>query len=202
MEIQDIMESLLDMTFNLYEIEYMEVLAVLLSILYLLLAVRQNILCWLAGILSSTLYIFIMYSAGLYMEACLQVFYIAMGFYGLSQWKSNESKFLVRSWNSTNHFKVVSLILLLTLGSGYLLEIFTDAALPFFDALTTWGAVVATYMVAKKLIENWIYFFVIDFISVFLFVSRDLYLTAALFVGYLIIIFFGYQSWNQMRANS
>ena len=68
----------------------------------------------------------------------------------------------------------------------------TDAALPFFDALTTWGAVVATYMVAKKLIENWIYWFVIDFISVFLFLSRDLFLTALLFVGYLVIIIFGY----------
>jgi nicotinamide mononucleotide transporter len=180
----------------------MEVLAVSLALLYLILVVRQNILCWLAGILSSTLYIFIMYSAGLYMEACLQVFYITMGFYGWSQWKSNESKFLVRSWSNTNHLKAVSLILFLTLSSGYLLENFTNAALPFFDALTTWGAVVATYMVAKKLIENWIYWFVINFISVFLFVSRDLNLTAMLFVGYLIIIFFGYRSWNQMRDDS
>jgi len=61
---------------------------------------------------------------------------------------------------------------------------------------------VATYMVAKKLIENWIYWFVINFISVFLFVSRDLNLTAMLFVVYLIIIFFGYRSWNQMRDDS
>jgi nicotinamide mononucleotide transporter len=56
--------------------------------------------------------------------------------------------------------------------------------------------VVATYMVAKKLIENWIYWFVIDFISVFLFLSRDLFLTALLFVGYLVIIIFGYRAWK------
>jgi len=78
----------------------------------------------------------------------------------------------------------------------YILDNYTDAALPFFDALTTWGAVVATYMVAKKLIENWIYWFVIDFISVFLFLSRDLFLTALLFAGYLVIIIFGYRAWK------
>ena len=140
-----------------------------------------------------------MYSAGLYMEAYLQIFYIVMGFYGWSQWKSNESKFIVRSWNKLNHFKAISLILVLSLSSGFVLEEYTDAALPFFDALTTWGAVVATYMVAKKLIENWIYWFVIDLISIFLFISRDLNLTALLFAGYLVIIYFGYRSWNREK---
>jgi nicotinamide mononucleotide transporter len=179
----------------------MEILAVSLAVLYLALAIKQNILCWLAAILSAILYFFVMYSAGLYMEACLQIFYIVMGFYGWSQWQSNESKFIVRSWSSANHFKAISLIVILALTSGFLLETYTDAALPFFDALTTWGAVVATYMVAKKLIENWIYWFVIDFISVFLFLSRDLHLTALLFLGYLVMICFGYRAWNKTRLN-
>ena len=51
-------------------------------------------------------------------------------------------------------------------------------------------------MVAKKLIENWIYWFAIDFISIFLFLSRDLFLTALLFAGYLVIIIFGYRAWK------
>ena len=91
------------------------------------------------------------------------------------------------------------LIIWTTLLSGYLLDKYTEAALPFLDALTTWGAIIATYMVAKKLIENWIYWFVIDSISIFLFISRDLNLTALLFTGYLVIIFFGYRSWSKAR---
>ena len=177
----------------------MEILAVLLAILYLVLAVKQNILCWPAGILSSFLYLFIMYSAGLYMEAYLQIFYIFMGVYGWSQWKSKQPEFIVNNWSTLNHFKAISLILLLALISGYLLDRYTEAALPFLDALTTWGAIFATYMVAKKLIENWIYWFVIDSISIFLFISRDLNLTALLFAGYLIIICFGYRSWSKAR---
>ena len=177
----------------------MEILAVLLAILYLLLAVKQNIFCWPAGILSSFLYLFIMYSAGLYMEAYLQIFYIFMGVYGWSQWKSKQPEFIVNNWSTLNHFKAISLILLLSLISGYLLDRYTEAALPFLDALTTWGAIIATYMVAKKLIENWIYWFVIDSISIFLFISRDLNLTAMLFAGYLVIIYFGYRSWSKAR---
>ena len=177
----------------------MEFLAVLLAILYLALAVKQNILCWPAGILSSFIYLFIMYSAGLYMEAYLQIFYIFMGVYGWSQWKSKQPEFIVNNWSTLNHFKAISLILLLALISGYLLDRYTEAALPFLDALTTWGAIIATYMVAKKLIENWIYWFVIDSISIFLFISRDLNLTALLFAGYLIIICFGYRSWSKAK---
>jgi nicotinamide mononucleotide transporter len=86
--------------------------------------------------------------------------------------------------------------------SGFLLDSYTDAALPFLDALVTWGAVIATYMVAKKLLENWVYWFIIDGISVFLFIARDLWLTALLFAIYMVIIFFGYQSWNKIRNES
>ena len=180
---------------------WLEITAVIFAILYLILAVKQNILCWAAGIISSVLYFFIMQTAELYMEAYLQVFYVAMGIYGWSQWRvsdTNNPSFIVNTWNKYQHLAAISIILALSFLSGFLLERYSDAALPFLDALVTWGAVVATYMVAKKLLENWIYWFVIDFISVFLFISRDLFLTSLLFIGYLVIIFFGHRSWNKI----
>jgi len=181
---------------------WIEITAVILAILYLVLAVKQNILCWVAGIMSSVLYFFIMQSAGLYMEAYLQVFYVIMGFYGFSQWRAgdtNNTIFVVNTWSKYQHLSAISIILSLSFLSGFLLERFTDAALPFLDALVTWGAVVATYMVAKKLLENWIYWFVIDATSIYLFISRDLWLTAILFMIYIIIIYFGYQSWSKIK---
>ena len=181
---------------------WMEALAVILAIIYLLLAVKQDIRCWYAAIFSSSLYFFIMYSAGLYMEAILQIFYIAMAFYGWSQWRNifeGNTELVVRTWKSSQHIKVISSVLIMTLISGWALKEYTNAALPFLDGLTTWGAIVATYMVAKRLLENWIYWFVIDSISIFLFVSRGLYLTSFLFFVYLIIIYFGYKSWTKIR---
>jgi nicotinamide mononucleotide transporter len=181
---------------------WLESTAVIFAILYLILAVKQNILCWTAGILSSILYFFIMQKAGLYMEAYLQVFYVVMGIYGWSQWRvSNASNpsFIVNTWSKYQHMIAILIILALSLLSGFLLERYTDAALPFLDALVAWGAVVATYMVAKKLLENWIYWFAIDTTSIYLFISRDLWLTALLFMIYIIIIYFGYQSWSKIK---
>ncbi|MDA9834489.1 nicotinamide riboside transporter PnuC [Gammaproteobacteria bacterium] len=182
---------------------WLEITAVIFAILYLILAVKQNILCWIAGIISSVLYFFIMQKAGLYMEAYLQVFYVVMGIYGWSQWSASNASnpsFIVNTWSKYQHMIAISIILALSLLSGSLLERYTDAALPFLDALVSWGAVVATYMVAKKLLENWIYWFVIDATSIFLFIERGLWLSAVLFATYLVIIFFGYQSWNKVRG--
>ena len=173
-----------------------------LAIVYLLLALKQNIYCWFAWILSSLLYLFVMYQAGLYMESLLQIFYLSMGFYGLSQWRNSGIKsenLYVRTWGLQKHIFAISLVLILSLSSGYFLNRFTNAVFPFNDAFTSWGAVIATYMVAKKVLENWVYWFVIDFISVFLFASRDLYFTSFLFAIYLIIIFFGYRSWVAIK---
>ncbi|MDC1331020.1 nicotinamide riboside transporter PnuC [Gammaproteobacteria bacterium] len=182
---------------------WLEITAVIFAILYLILAVKQNILCWIAGIISSVLYFFIMQKAELYMEAYLQVFYVVMGIYGWSHWSASNASnpsFIVNTWSKYQHMIAISIILALSLLSGFLLERYTDAALPFLDALVSWGAVVATYMVAKKLLENWIYWFVIDATSIFLFIERGLWLSAVLFATYLVIIFFGYQSWNKVRG--
>ena len=187
---------------NLVYSDWIEPAAVFLAIAYLLLAIKQNISCWFAAFFSSLLYFFVMYSAGLYMEAGLQIFYCIMAVYGWTQWRTSlpdNTKFLVKTWNRNQHLKAISLIILLALSSGWALEKFTNAALPFIDSLTTWGAIVTTYMVAKRLLENWIYWFVIDTISVFLFYSRGLFLTSILFFVYLIIIYFGYKSWTKMK---
>ena len=88
----------------------MEIAAVVFAIIYLLLAVKQDVKCWFAAIISSILYFFIMYDAGLYMEAYLQIFYIMMAFYGLQQWRSvntDAPQFIVRTWNKRMHIKII-----------------------------------------------------------------------------------------------
>ena len=190
------------MIFELIDQYWVEALAAILAIIYLLLAVQLDVKCWSAAILSSSLYFYVMYSAGLYMEAYLQIFYIIMAIYGWSQWynpKSEEQVFVVRTWKINQHFLAIFLIVSMAYLSGSLLNIYTNAAFPFIDSLTTWGAIFATYMVAKKLLENWVYWFVIDSISVMLFMSRGLILTSLLFFIYLFIIYFGYKKWTKAR---
>tara|TARA_B100000941_G_scaffold6919_1_gene4403 strand:- start:4505 stop:5098 length:594 start_codon:yes stop_codon:yes gene_type:complete len=188
------------MIFDFLQTNWFEIVAALLAITYLLLAMLQDIRCWVAWIISSLMYLFVMYSASLYMEALLQIFYIFIGFYGLYQWryKSDLNEPLkITAWSVKNHSIVIGILIFLTFVSGYILTIYTAAASPFIDAFTTWGAIAASYLVAKKVLENWFYWFVIDLVSVFLFTSRELYPTAFLFVVYLVLVVFGYSTWRK-----
>ena len=184
---------------SLTPLQWLEVLAVALAILYLLLAIRQNIWCWAAAAVSTVLYLYIMYRAGLYMESALQLFYLAMAGYGWYEWRyggAGHTGLEVSTWPWRHHLFAIGAVALLVIVSGGLLSRYTAAALPFADSFTTWAAVVATFMVARKILENWIYWFVIDAVSIGLYLSRELYFTAALFGAYLVMIVFGYRAWR------
>ncbi|MCZ6474962.1 MAG: nicotinamide riboside transporter PnuC [Gammaproteobacteria bacterium] len=174
-----------------------EVVAVLLAITYLLLVIRQNILCWAAALASVLIYLVIFFNAQLYMESALQIFYAAMAVYGWYQWKYGgieHQGLRIVTWRLHIHAIVIGGILGLTLGFGWVLSA-TDAAFPYLDSFTTVAAVITTYMVTRKVLENWAYWFVIDGLSVYLYVSRELYLTAGLFVLYLFMILIGFRCW-------
>ena len=136
---------------------FLEVFAVFSAILYLILAAKEDVRCWYAALFSSILYMYIMYSAGLIMESFLQIFYICMAIYGWYMWSNKINfahKIKIRRWKKQYHFYAIITVTVLAIISGFLLEKYTKAALPFLDAFTTWGAIITTYMVAKKIIEN------------------------------------------------
>jgi nicotinamide mononucleotide transporter len=187
----------------LAELPPTEAVAVLLAIAYLVLAVRENVWCWPAGIASSLIYVALMFGASLYMESGLQVFYAGLGVYGWREWQRagpRGTPLAIRTWPPSRHGLAVGGILALGTLSGLLLARYTPAAFPFLDSFTTWGAIVATWMVARKILENWLYWFVIDSVSGYLYASRGLYLTAGLFGLYLVLIVVGWQRWRRCMA--
>ena len=177
-----------------------EVPAVVLAILYLVLAARENIWCWGAAFASTAIYIYVFFDVNLFLESALQIYYLAMAVYGWYQWRQptgQSSTLPISTWSLKKHIVVIAATGAIVVTSGYLLSENTEAALPYVDAFTTWYAVVTTYMVTKKILENWVYWFVIDSVSVYLYYSRGLYLTALLFIAYLVIIVFGYLKWKK-----
>ncbi len=183
----------------------LEGVAVAAAIAYLVLAIRQNIWCWLFAGVSTVIYVFLFIDARLYMESILNVFYFAMAVYGWHVWYygRTEVELPVSVWPARIHGIAVSTIVVISGISGFLLDRYTDAVFPYVDSLTTWSAIWATFLVARKLLENWWYWLVIDTASVFIYWSRDLELTALLFVAYVIMIPFGLLSWRRsMRAQA
>jgi len=177
-----------------------EVIAVVSAIAYLGFAIRQQIVCWLFAAISTAIYIWLFIEARLYMESVLNLFYLVMAGYGWHVWRSGGqggSKRPIVTWPVNTHLLAVASIALLSVISGYILSENTDAAFPYLDSLTTWTAVWGTFLVARKVLENWWYWLLIDIASVLIYWSRDLKLTALLFVVYVIMIPFGLMSWTK-----
>jgi nicotinamide mononucleotide transporter len=177
-----------------------EIVAVVMAIAYLLLAIRENIWCWLCAGVSTGIYIWLFAAANLYMESLLNVFYFAMAIYGWKVWSSGHDESHLRPvvvWPVRVHAIAMAAIVLLTAISGTLLQQHTDAAFPYVDSATTFAAVWATFLVARKVLENWWYWLVIDVASIFIYWSRDLQLTSVLFVVYVVLIPIGLIIWTR-----
>jgi nicotinamide mononucleotide transporter len=177
-----------------------ETIAVMLAVAYVVLAIRQNIWCWLCAGISTALFAWLFFGARLYMEALLNVFYVVMAIYGWYSWyfgRRDDHDMPVVTWSLQRHTTAIMTILLLSLVTGYLLDSHTDAAFPYVDSLTSWGAVFATFLVARKVLENWWYWFAIDATRMFIFWAKELELTALLYIAYLIMIPIGLVSWTR-----
>lgn len=183
-----------------------EFLAVILAVAYLLLAMKESLWCWYAAFISSLIFIVLFWKARLLMESALQFYYVGMAVYGWYQWKYSAQHgdgVQIHTWGLHRHLLAISAVLLASLASGYLLQQYTDAAWPYTDSLTTWGSILTTYMVTRKVLENWLYWLVIDGICIFVYWDRGLHLTSLLFVAYLIICVFGFFQWQrQLRAET
>ena len=177
-----------------------EALAVVLAVLYLILAIRQNIWCWACAAASTVIFATLFFGVALYMEAALNVFYFGMALYGWAKWYRGEDgrhPLPVTVWPLRIHVLAVTLILAGSLVSGFLLDTLSDAAFPYIDSLTSWGAVWATFLVARKVLENWWYWILIDATMVYVFWVKNLEFTALLYVAYLLLIPVGLLSWTR-----
>lgn len=178
----------------------LETLAVVLGIGYLLLAMRESSLCWYCAFLSTALYVWIFGDVSLYMESALNVYYMAMAIYGWLQWQrggADKSGVKIIRWTARQHILGVAIILAASVTSGYLLSSNTAAKLPYLDSFTTWASVFTTIMVAQKVLENWLYWIVINSVSIYLYIDRGLDQTAAMFFLYLVLASIGFLTWKK-----
>jgi nicotinamide mononucleotide transporter len=177
-----------------------EWVAVLLAFGYLVLAVRQNAWCWICAIASSAIFLVLFARADLVMQAALQLFYIAMGVYGWWAWRHGAGEagvdLPVSRWSAGRHLLVVGAVLAATIVNGWIVARAQGGVVPYVDAFVAWVSVVAMLMVTRKVLENWLYWIVVDSVAAALYWSQGLYATAVLFVVYVFIAVRGYFAWR------
>lgn len=179
--------------------DLIEQLAVLCALMYVILISFKSQWGWLFATISSAIYIFICYFGKLYLETGLQVFYVSMAIYGWYEWSDadEEENEGFTQWPLKKHTYLIGITLMLTFFTGLIFDWYTDQANPFLDAFTTMISLVATYMVTKKVLENWLYWIVIDLVAMVLYMNRGFELTGILYLLYSVIAVFGYFNWKR-----
>ena len=194
----DIIQFLNQTNFNWSIIESV---AVIFSISYVILAAKENVWCWAAATVSVILYIYICFTAQLYAETGLQIFYLIMAIYGYYNWNTNNRKLQITEWSVLKHLFLILIGALLSFLMGFYFATYTDSKMPIIDSFTTVFSIIATYMIIKKVLENWLYWIVIDLVSVYLYYNRELQLTSILFMVYTIVAIIGYFTWLRKKKS-
>jgi len=179
----------------------LEILGVISSLLYLLFSIRQSILLWPMGILSALLYTVVFYQSKFYADMGLNAYYFFISIYGWALWsrqKDGSGKGLPVISISFKLAMLLSLISAVAFaGIGIILDRYTDSPIPYWDAFTTALSFVATWMLARKILEHWMVWIVVDVISMALYLYRGLYPTLVLFAIYTIMAIIGYIQWKK-----
>ncbi len=179
-----------------------ELAGAFIGLVYLYFSIRQSIWLWPLGILASGLSVYVFSVSKFYADMGLNVYYVLISIYGWIHWvrggSSQSGEVLPVSrlkWLQALILFLVFVVLFFLL--AYILLRFTDSPVPWWDAFTTAGSILATWMLARKIIEHWLLWIVVDAVSAGLYIYRDLYAYFILFLVYTTMAFIGFIQWKK-----
>lgn len=181
---------------------YIELLGAILGIVYVFFSIRQNILTWPVGLLTSILYVWVFFDSKLYADMGLQLYYVFISIYGWYEWlhgNKNETKGELKISRLTLSLAInlalISLAIFVLI--WFVLKNYTDSPVAVADALATALSIVATWMLARKILEHWLVWIFVDAFSIGLFVYKGLHATVVLFAVYATMAVVGYIEWRK-----
>nr|WP_319570677.1 nicotinamide riboside transporter PnuC [uncultured Draconibacterium sp.] len=184
---------------------YIEILGAILGLAYIFFSIKQHILTWPTGLLTSALYVVVFFNARLYADMGLQVYYVIISIYGWYFWlsgkKQNEKKVGVRSTRKILWLKLAVVSIALYALLLFILSNYTNSDVPHMDSVTTALSIVATWMLARKYIEHWLLWIFIDGFSAGLYIYKGLWATVILFIVYTVMALLGYIEWRKDLKN-
>ncbi|MDA0987231.1 MAG: nicotinamide riboside transporter PnuC [Bacteroidetes bacterium] len=179
---------------------FLEIIATITGIISVWFVVRQNIWCYPFGIISVTIYIYIFFNVKLYADMGLQVAFIILQAYGWYVWLfggKNKTELIVTYASRSTNVIVIFAVMVSSYSLGKFLKTNTDAALPFWDSTMTSLSLAGQYLMAKKNIENWFYWIVVNIISIGMYIVKDLYVTTILYSVYFVLAIIGLIEWKK-----
>ena len=191
--------------------QLLEYFGVLTGLLYLFLEIRQHRAMRVVGFLTSLVYVFVFFFSKIYADMGLNIYYVAISIYGFWQWTrksgtgtsgtgeaaASQEAILYRNMTPRLFAGISFAILALFALLYYVLHHFTDSPIPVGDAFTTAVGIVATWMLARRIIEHWIFWIIVNCVSVYLYYLRGLYPTMFLYICYAVLAAIGLYTWKK-----
>jgi len=176
-----------------------EVLAVILGVAYVIFAAKESLWAWGFGFFSTLIYTILFWEGALVSSSFLNLYYMIMAVYGYMLWKggSSDEALQISMWENRFTLKVITAGILLSVVVGYLSDTYVGAKHAYLDAFVMIFSIIATWMLAKKILQTWIFWIVIDIAAVVLYWQSGYYVTIILFSLYVILAFYGYVSWRK-----
>ena len=190
---------------------YIELIGTITGFLAVYLATKNNMITWVIGMINIVCFSILFYQIHLYGDLVLQVFYLIMNIYGWIRW-SNVSNPLPITDNSIKE-KVLIITVIVTLGliSGYVFNnlhlwfpnlIQHPASFAYIDGLIMIGSMTATFLTTKRKIFNWILWLILDTISVYIFIKKQVPLMAVEYFLFDILALYGWLNWRKEMNNN
>lgn len=175
----------------------LEIAGAVLGLAYLVLAVARRWWAWIPYILSSAVYFPVFWASGFAFNALLQLFFIGMGFHGLSQWRQEGEVVAPVRWPAARHAWIVTVSLALSALLGWVAAPEGPMAVAFADSTITVCSIVATYLTVKRVLENWAYWLLINALAACTFAAQGLTVTACLYGAYGLLCVSGLIAWRR-----
>jgi nicotinamide mononucleotide transporter len=186
------------------KLHYPEVIAVISGLLYVILTIRENSWLWFFGIVSSGLYAWIFFKSSIHAYAILYIYYVGIGFYGWYNWTRKSADTETGKNNLTIHRATARHLLaclvstfVLIIPLFFILKKFSASGMALADAVLTSGGMVATWMLTQKLLEQWLFWIIIDLLSMGVMIYKELYPSAFLFLIYTLLAVKGFLEWKK-----
>ena len=178
-----------------------EVTASLLGTGYVIFAARESQWCWPLAFISTLIYTVIFWEGQLPMQALLNFYYMGMAIYGYLLWRkqgNSENNLPISSWSLLQQLQFVIIGSFLTYAVGLYLTQSAISQSPYLDAGVTVFSVLNTWLMANKVLQNWLYWIVIDSAAIVLYAQNGYYATIVMFTVYLVLAIVGFISWQKL----
>ncbi len=183
----------------------LEIVATLFGLACVGFTIRRSILCWPTGLVQVTIYVFIFYQARLYSDLGLHVIYIVLQLYGWHAWLHGGEDRSALPMSRLSATALASWLAVVALGTallGFLMNRFTDAALPYPDAFTTVASLVAQWLLTRKRLDTWTFWIAVDVVAVGVYLRKELYVTTVLYGVFLAMAVTGLIAWRRAMAQA